>query len=77
MKNLKSLTLFLLCSITVIAQKNINIKGHIVTNLEGYNEIYFRYNGEPLDTVKVVNGTFEIIMPFRKVIHPGYSMNIH
>jgi peroxiredoxin len=66
MKNLKWLPLLLLCNIAVRAQSDVTIKGNIINDLEGYNEIYFRYNGEPLDTVKVINGNFEIVMPFRK-----------
>jgi thiol-disulfide isomerase/thioredoxin len=57
---------FLLCSLNVVSQSTITIKGNIINDLEGYDEIYFRYNGEPLDTVKVVNGNFEIVMPFRR-----------
>lgn len=73
MKNLKSLLLLFLCSMAATAQSNITIKGNIINNLEGYDKIYFRYGGDPLDSVKVVNGNFEIVMPFRKGETPWLS----
>ncbi|TRW27377.1 AhpC/TSA family protein [Flavobacterium zepuense] len=66
MKILSWLPLLLFYSVALQAQSNITIKGNIINDLEGYDEIYFKYKGEPLDTVKVVNGNFVIIMPFRK-----------
>lgn len=66
MKNLKWMPLLFLFGLAASAQSTITIKGNIINDLEGYNEIYFRYNGEPLDTVKVIKGNFEIVMPFRK-----------
>ena len=63
---MKWLLLLLLYSLNVVSQATITIKGNIINDLEGYDKIYFKYNGEPEDSVRVVNGNFEIIMPFRK-----------
>lgn len=66
MKNLKWLPLLFLYGLAAMAQSTITLKGNIINDLEGYDEIYFRYNGEALDTVKVINGKFEVVMPYRK-----------
>ncbi|PZR22962.1 MAG: hypothetical protein DI539_04060 [Flavobacterium psychrophilum] len=66
MKNIKWLLLLLLSSTALTAQSTITIKGNIISDLEGHDMIYFNYKGEPLDSVKIINGNFEIVMPFRK-----------
>jgi len=66
MKNIIKLFAPLLCCFISTAQNTITIKGNIITDLKGANQIYFNYKGDPIDSTEVKNGQFKIVMPFKE-----------
>lgn len=66
MKKLLIVALFLFIGLSAVAQetKSVNINGIVTGDTKGFNSIYFYNAGTSIDTVKIINGKFNITLPF-------------
>ncbi len=81
MKNIIIASVMMLCyNYTAMAQKTVTIKGNVIGDLKGYTKIYAYSNAQDRDSTVIINGNFEITIPFENsfkvIIYDEYTLKV-